>query len=216
MPQTRPRGHLALPATGTGRPVLVLHAWWGLNDTIAKLCARLADVGFVAFAPDLFRGQVADTIPGAEALSDGHDRAQAKSDIADATRLLLERAGDSDDELAVIGFSFGAFYALDLSVADPEHVRSVVLFYGTRPGDYRGSKASYLGHYAESDPYEPQSEVDGLEKALRDAGRPVTFHRYAGVGHWFFEPDRTEAFNAEAATLAWNRTLAFLRGERAR
>ena len=43
------------------------------------------------------------------------------------------------------------------------------------------------------------------------AGRPVTFHRYSGTGHWFFEPDRPQAYNQEAASLAWDRTLAFLK-----
>ena len=111
----------------------------------------------------------------------------------------------------MIGFSLGAFFALELSVTDPEHIRSVVVFYGTRPGDYESSRAAYLGHFAETDEFEPQAEVDDLEEALRGAGRPVSFYRYPGTGHWFFEPDRVEAFNPEAASLAWERTLAFLR-----
>ena len=111
----------------------------------------------------------------------------------------------------MIGFSLGAFFALDLSVADPEHVHSVVVFYGTRPGDYSSSKAAYLGHFAETDAFEPKSEVDKLEAALQRAGRPVRFHHYKSTGHWFFEPDRTQAFNQTAADLAWDRTLAFLK-----
>ena len=69
----------------------------------------------------------------------------------------------------------------------------------------------YLGHFAENDEFEPQTEVDALEDALRQAGRLVTFYRYPGTGHWFFEPDRTDAFDAAAAELAWDRTLAFLK-----
>jgi carboxymethylenebutenolidase len=71
--------------------------------------------------------------------------------------------------------------------------------------------AAYLGHFAETDAFEPQSDVDKLEAALRRAGRPVSFYRYIGTGHWFFEPDRSQAFNQAAASLAWDRTLAFLR-----
>ena len=52
--------------------------------------------------------------------------------------------------------------------------------------------------------------VDVLEAALQRAGRPVTFYRYSGTGHWFFEPDRPQAYNQAAASLAWERTLAFL------
>ena len=56
-----------------------------------------------------------------------------------------------------------------------------------------------------------QQLVDHLEASLRSAGRPVTFYRYPGVEHWFFEPDVTQAYNAAAASLAWDRTLAFLK-----
>ncbi len=149
--------------------------------------------------------------PGAEALSDALDANRAKADIAQAVRFLGERAGQPEQGLAVIGFSLGAFFALDLSVTDPAHVRSVVVFYGTRPGDFGGSQAAYLGHFAAADPFEPQSAVDDLEANLRRAGRPVSFHRYDGTGHWFFEPDRVDAFKPAAANLAWDRTLAFLR-----
>ena len=109
-----------------------------------------------------------------------------------------------------MGFSLGAYYALDLAAADPEHIRSVVVFYGTGGGDYSTSKAAYLGHFAEHDEFEPQTNVDELEESLRRAGRPVTFYTYAGTGHWFFEPDRS-AYNPAAASLAWDRTLAFLK-----
>jgi carboxymethylenebutenolidase len=206
------RGYLALPERGDGPGVLVLHAWWGLNDTIKAFCTRLAEAGFVAFAPDLYHGKVADTIADAETLGQALDanHIQARAEIRDATRFLGERAGQAERGLAVIGFSLGAYYALDLSVADPEQISSVVIFYGTGVDDFNGSKAAYLGHFAENDPYEPQSNVDSLEEALQRAGRPATFYRYPGTGHWFFEPDRSEAYNQAAASLAWERTLAFL------
>jgi dienelactone hydrolase len=51
MSNTQPDGYLAIPPGGEGSPVLVLHAWWGLNDTTRRFCARLAESGFVAFAP---------------------------------------------------------------------------------------------------------------------------------------------------------------------
>jgi carboxymethylenebutenolidase len=213
MPYPQPDGYLAMPRTGKGRAVLVLHAWWGLNETIRALCTQLADSGFVAFAPDLYHGKVADNIADAERLGNALDtnHNQAKAEIAEATRFLQERAGQVDRSLAVIGFSLGAHYALDLAVAEPERIDSVVIFYGTGGGDYSRSRATYLGHFAEMDQFEPQSNVDNLEAALRHAGRPVTFYRYVGTGHWFFEPDRAQAFNQAAASLAWERTLAFLR-----
>lgn len=209
----QPQGYLAVPSSGSGPGVLVLHAWWGLNDTIRTVCTRLAEAGFTAFAPDLYHGAHADTIADAETLSSAlfGNLEQPRAEVAAAVAFLDERCGRAEEGLAVIGFSLGAFFALDLSTADPERVRSVVVFYGTRPGDdYGNARAAYLGHFAEADAFEPRADVDALEAALQRAGRPVGFHRYAGTGHWFFEPDRTDAFNAEAAHLAWERTLAFL------
>jgi carboxymethylenebutenolidase len=213
MPDTVPDGYLAIPPAGQGSPVLVLHAWWGLNDTIRAFCTRLAESGFVAFAPDLYHGKVADNIADAERLGSALDTKHqlAKAEIAEAARFLDERAGKSGRGVAVIGFSLGAYYALDLSVAAPERAHSVVLFYGTGGADFSRSRAAYLGHFAEADEFEPQSNVDHLEASLRHAGRPVDFHRYRGTGHWFFEPDRSQAFNQAAASLAWDRTLVFLR-----
>jgi carboxymethylenebutenolidase len=206
-------GFLALPERGEGPGVLVLHAWWGLNDTMRAVCTRLAEAGFVAFAPDLYHGKVADTIADAETLGKALDSnyLQAQAEIADATRFLSERARQAEGGLAVVGFSLGAYYALNLAAADHEHIHSVVLFYGTGGGDFSTSRAAYLGHFAENDPYEPRASVDELEESLRRAGRPVTFYQYGGAGHWFFEPDRADAYNEAAASLAWDRTLAFLR-----
>lgn len=213
---TQPQGFLAAPSAGKGSGVLVLHPWWGLNKTIKGLCTRLADSGFVAFAPDLYHGKVAKTIPEAEALGGALDanHVQAEAEVFHAAQFLHERVGEPGGGLAVIGLSMGAYYGLQLSAAHPENIRSVVLFYGTTGTmelDYSRSKAAYFGHFAENDPYETKSNVDTLEKALQQAGRPVTFHRYPGTSHWFFEPDRSDAYNETAANLAWDRTLAFLR-----
>ncbi|MBK8232437.1 MAG: dienelactone hydrolase family protein [Candidatus Eisenbacteria bacterium] len=247
MTSSAPDGYLAAPTTrathGTVSAVLVLHAWWGLNETTRGLCRRLADAGFLAFAPDLYHGKVADTIEGAEALSQALDAGQARADISAAMRFLTEQAAASSGsagtagtagiagtsgisgtsgtagtggsgspgKLGVIGFSLGAYFALELSNQEPERIGSVVVFYGTGHTEFGRSEASYLGHFAESDPYESAAAVEELEQLLRKAGRPVTFHQYPGTGHWFFEPDRAAAHNALAADLAWNRTLAFLR-----
>lgn len=213
MSDTQPKGYLALPSKGMGNAVLVLHAWWGLNDTIKAVCNQLSEAGFVAFAPDLYDGKVTDQIAEAEILSSSLDENfnQTKVDLVDAVTFLKERAGSGDTHIAVIGFSMGAYYALDLSVTSPESVRAVVIFYGTGSMDYSNSKAEYLGHFAEADEFEPQSEVNNLEETLKHAGRPVTFYHYNETGHWFFESDRVQAYNQAAANLAWERTLAFLK-----
>lgn len=211
--QKQPDGYFVPSATGPGPGVLVLHAWWGLNDTIKAICDRLAQAGYTVFAPDLYHGKIAATIPEAEALGKKVDEneQQTRAEIAEAARYLEARAGSDGSGLALLSFSLGGYFALDLAASEPERAKAVVLFYGSGGGDFSRSRAAYLGHFAENDPYEPAEYVDELEAELRKTGRPVTFYRYPGTGHWFFEPDRPEAYNEEAANLAWERTLAFLR-----
>jgi carboxymethylenebutenolidase len=213
MTNTQPDGYLAVPPGGKGQPVLVLHAWWGLNDTIKAVCTRLAEAGFIAFAPDLYSGKVVDKVADAETLSSAlfDNLAQPRADVAAAAAYLSELAGPDERGLAVLGFSLGGFFALDVSVSAPEQIRFVITFYATRPGDYSRSQADYLCHFAETDEFEPEENVQEMEEALKKAGRPVTFYRYKGTGHWFFEPDRVQAYNQAAASLAWDRTLAFLK-----
>jgi len=214
MATTQPDGFLAEPAGGdSAGVVLVLHAWWGLNDTIRDLCRRLANAGYIAFAPDIYHGQVAATIPEAEALrqvfgtSEGTD--PAVGDVVAAAQWLYARAGQPAGGLAVIGFSLGAFYALLSATLLPEQIGKVVIFYGTGPTEFDAARAAFLGHFAANDPYEEREYIDATRAALEAAGRPVTFYDYPDTGHWFFEADRPE-YNAPAAALAWERTLAFL------
>lgn len=209
---SHPAGYLAVPATGKGPGVLVLHAWWGLNDTIKGFCDRLARAGFVAFAPDLYHGRIARTIPDAEALGhalDAHYR-EARAEVLASTTFLASQTHEGG-QLAVLGFSLGAFYALDLAANDPD-IHSVVVFYGTGgPMDFSRSKAAFMAHFAENDPYNSPDDVDVLEESLKKASRPATFYTYPGTGHWFVEPDVTKAYNVAAAKLAWARTLRFLK-----
>jgi carboxymethylenebutenolidase len=211
MSQSQPDGYLAAPDSGKGSPILVLHPWWGLNATIKAFADRLAQEGFLALALDLYHGQIATTIDEAEKLGGALDERvdQARAEILEAVSFLKERTGA--ESITVIGFSLGAFYALDLSARAPDSVSSVVIFYGTGPADFSKAKAEYLGHFAGDDPFEPPENVAELEADMKSAGRAVTFHTYPGTGHWFFEPDRADAYNPKAAQLAWDRTLAFLK-----
>jgi carboxymethylenebutenolidase len=119
----------------------------------------------------------------------------------------------SGNELGTVGFSFGGYWALWLASQKPEAVRAVTIFYSTGEGDFQRSKAAFLGHFAETDPFEPEAGVKALEKSLRGANRPTTFYTYPGTGHWFFEKDRQDAYRAQAAQLAWERTIAFLHNQ---
>jgi carboxymethylenebutenolidase len=203
-------GYLAAPEGG-GPGVLVLHAWWGLNDIFKSVCDRLAAEGYVAFAPDLFQGRVASTIHEAKKLVEIADSEWSEfiGEAADeAVDVLLHRS--QSPRIGVIGFSFGAAWASVLAAMRPANVVAVVLFYGAYAPDLTPATAAFLGHFAENDPYEPRVGMDELQSALKAVGRPATFYVYEGTGHWFFEPDRRDAYNPEAAQLAWERTLAFL------
>lgn len=209
-------GYLAQPPTGPGPGVLVLHAWWGLNDQVRDVCDRFAAGGFTAYAPDLYDGLTADTPEAAEELAGPlfGRIPEVRSELRRALAVLRAEATGTDAAVAAVGFSLGAFFALDLSVAAPEQVRAVVTFYGTRPElDFAPAEARYLGHFAAADEFEPLEAVSALEKALREAGRAAEFHTYEGTGHWFFEADRADAYVEAAARLAWDRTLEFLRDE---
>src|SRR5690348_14071172 len=102
-------GYLAEAAHGNGPGVLVLHAWWGLTEPFQRVCDRLSQAGFVAFAPDLYRGKTAATIEEAEELSRAlnRDEERAIGDIAAARQFLRQcaatHAADSRGKLAVIG-----------------------------------------------------------------------------------------------------------------
>ena len=72
------------------------------------------------------------------------------------------------------------------------------------------SKAAYLGHFAETDPYMSEEEKEQFEDSLKALNRPTTFFTYPGTGHWFMESDRPDTYSPQAAQLAWERTIAFL------
>jgi carboxymethylenebutenolidase len=207
------QGYLAIPPTGKGPGVLVLHAWWGLNDFFRGFCDQLAQEGFVVLAPDLYGGKVVRTIEKAEQFISQWDEEQAVPPIIlPAVDTLCKHSSVTDHGLGVIGFSLGGYWSLWLAQKMPELFRAVVLFYGTNGGggDFQQSKAAFLGHFAEMDPYETTDTIQELEKNLKGANRPVTFYTYPGTSHWFFEKDRPKAYRAQATQLAWERTIKFL------
>jgi carboxymethylenebutenolidase len=213
-------GYLATPDAATGPGVVVLHAWWGLTEPFRHVCDRLAAAGFVALAPDLYRGKTAAQVGEAERLSAALDQESERvsGDIRGAARYLREHSAaspaDGRGALALVGFSLGGAYALDTSVNLADEIAAVVIFYATYTGpDYHRARAAYLGHFAEHDPFEPAESVAELEQALKTAGRSATFYTYPGTTHWFFESNRPDAYDAAAAALAWERTVAFLNAE---
>jgi carboxymethylenebutenolidase len=192
---------------GATTGVVVLHAWWGLNDDVIAYADRIADAGYAVEAPDMFAGRIATEPDDADRLSQTGDKV-ADGIVLAAVDHLAARLGP-DAPLAIVGFSFGAGYAIWAPSEKPRLGGSVV-YYGAYAGEFlKRSNAPLLGHFAEDDPFTSEDEIRELEEAFRAAGRQATIHRYAGTGHWFAEPSR-DAYRKDAADLAFRRTLDFL------
>jgi carboxymethylenebutenolidase len=200
--------HLRIP-DGAAAGVVVLHAWWGLNEDVIAYADRLAGAGYAVAAPDMFHGQVATERADAERLSQQGDAGGADAIALAAVDLLASRLGGSA-RLAVLGFSFGAGYAI-WAPSERDRLVATVVYYGAWAGPFvTRSTAALLGHFAERDEFTSDDEIREMEEAYRAAGREATTHRYPGTGHWFAEPSRTDAYSPEAAELAFSRTREFL------
>jgi len=206
------RGYLASPVKPRGG-VLVLHAWWGLNDFFKGFANRLASQGFLALAPDLYDGPVAKSVEEAKAFHSKIDDDRVKRIVLGATDYLHSDPSMSGRKIGVVGFSMGAAWSLLLSTLKPETIGAVVVFYGSYPIDFSKSQASYLGHFSPDDEWEPVADVRATEEKIRGAGREVAFHFYPGTKHWFVEENRPVEYNRDASDLSWKRTLEFLDSE---
>jgi len=202
-------GYLAAPQDG-GPGVIVLHAWWGLNPFFKEVCNRLAAQGYTAIAPDLNQGKVAESIESAQKIMSERDFEFTRAVVNQAMGILHQMPGVQKGKLGVVGFSMGAAWALVLASHAPDEIAAVVLFYGGDLVDFSRMRAVCQGHFAENDEWTPVDESRQIESELRLAGLQTDFYIYPGTGHWFFEEDRPEDYNAAAAQLAWSRMIAFL------
>ena len=210
-PQESPMdAYLCLPKAPNGVGVLVPHPWWGLTPSFRTLCDRLADEGFVVLAPDLYHGATAQTIEDAERLSSTLNPDTVMHEIQQSVAQLHTHPLVRKPMVGVMGFSLGGWWALWLAQQTGSTVGAPVVFYATSGDDYGASSSAFQFHWAESDDYEPASEVTRTKESLSAAGKVAEFFVYPGTTHWFFEPDVTAAYAPEAAQLAWERALAFL------
>jgi carboxymethylenebutenolidase len=185
--------------------VLVLHAWWGLNDDARTYAERLRGEGFVTEVPDLYHGRVAATIADAEKLAKGLDGARATTDVDAALTKLAGRA----DRVAVVGWSMGASYGLELAQARSAGIGALVLYYPGMDDVYADAKLPpILVHFADHDEFESLADARRVE-LVASARSTAQFHVYPGTKHWFDEPSRPE-YDKAASEQAWKRSLAFL------
>ena len=205
------RGYLAKPANASGKlpAILVIHENRGLNPHIEDIARRLALSNYIAFAPDAL--STLGGYPGdedkARELFGKLDQKKATEDFVAATTFLKGR-DDLSGKMGVVGFCYGGGMAHTLAARLPE-LNAAVPFYGNHPPaeDAARVKAPLLIHFAAVDD-RINAAWPAYEAALKAAGATYTAQQYPGTQHGF-NNDTTPRYDAAAAKLAWERTLAF-------
>jgi len=211
----RVQAYVATPASGRGPGVVVIQEWWGLVDHIRDVCDRLARAGFVALAPDLYRGETASDPDSAGRLMMGLEIPRAARDLDAALHTLQSQSEVVGAKVGAIGFCMGGQLALFAATRNAK-IGAVVDCYGVHPNvtlDLAGLEAAVLGVFAERDAFVPAEAVRKLEAELRAAGKRADCTIYPGVDHAFLNDTRADVYDANAAARAWSEIVAFLRAE---
>jgi carboxymethylenebutenolidase len=207
------KGYLARPAKGKKLPtVLVIHENRGLNPYIEDVARRLAKAGYMAFAPDGLTsvgGYPGDDEKGAAAFRQV-DGKKMTEDFVAAAKWLKTRP-DSKGKLGAVGFCFGGGMVNQLAVRLGSDLNAGVAFYGRQAGvaDVPKIQAPLMFHYAGND-QRVNEGIEAYEAALKTNNKKFESFMYDGKQHGFHN-DTTPRYDAEAAKLAWERTLEFFR-----
>jgi carboxymethylenebutenolidase len=205
-------GLMAKPAGVTGPlpAVLVIHENRGLNPYIADVVRRFAKAGYLAFGPDGLTplGGYPGTDEQGREMQASLDAAKLMEDFLAAFEFLRD-SPESTGRVAAVGFCYGGGVCNALAVAYPD-LAAAVPFYGRQPdaADVPAIRAPLQLHYAGLDE-RINAGWPAYEAALKANGKTYEAYIYEGVNHGFHN-DTTPRYDAEAATLAWDRTLAFL------
>lgn len=205
------KAYVAKPANAASKlpSVLVVHENRGLNPHIEDITRRLAVDGYLAMAPDALTplGGYPGDEDKARSLFAQLDQTKTRQDFLAASALLKGRP-DSTGKIGVVGFCYGGGMAHFLATQLPD-LAAAVPFYGNHPPaeDAAKVKAPLLIHFAAVDE-RINAAWPAYEAALKAAGVRYTAHQYPGTQHGF-NNDTTPRFDAAAAKLAWDRTLAF-------
>ena len=211
------RGYLATPSSGSGPGVIVVQEWWGLDSGIKAVTDRMAEHGFVALAPDLYHGELAqhDEMDKAGELMQALPPDRAARDMSGAVDRLLELEQTTGEKIGVVGFCMGGMLSWILAATRPDRVAAAVPFYGYPTGDaqpdYAAIEASIQGHFAEQDDFFPPEGVRELQSTLEGLGKDVDLTVHEGTGHAFMaEHDAMDTYDEELAERLWPRFTDFL------
>lgn len=207
-------GYLSVPESGKGPGIIVIQEWWGLTDHIRDTADRLAALGFVALAPDLYGGSI--THDGEEAGQMMAELPEAKGAqlLAGAVDYLLANEHVTSEKLGVIGFCMGGGFVLQLAAQQGEKIAAAVPFYGIGqgvPNDFSGIRADIQGHYANFDEMYPPEQARAQEEQIREqSGANVKYYFY-DAKHAFHNDENTAGnYDPEQAVIAWERAVGFL------
>jgi len=206
------QGYLAIPHSGSGPGVVVVQEWWGLVGHIKDVVDRFASEGFVALAPDLYGGESTKEPDEAGSLMMALRIPEVQKQLAGAADALLIKSDAG--KCGVVGFCMGGQLALYGAAAEPDKFAACVDFYGIHPNanpPLENLAAPVLGIFAEDDEYTGPAAVQALDYKLNNLNKPHEFITYPGAQHAFFNDQRPEVYDPEAAADAWRRTLAFLK-----
>ncbi|MBI4927065.1 MAG: dienelactone hydrolase family protein [Anaerolineae bacterium] len=201
----RPQGEGPFPA------VIMIHEFYGLNESIVGKADGLAQEGYVVIAPDTFRGSTTAWIPRAiyQVIT---TKPEAVNQDLDAVYDYLEGLPEVDaGRIAIMGFCYGGRTSLLYSLHN-NRLAATAIFYGSLETDAEALKSlpgPVLGIFGGADQSIPLAEVDAFEQALQQAGVPHEISVYEGQPHAFvtsMEDIRAGGVQGEA----WAQLLGFL------
>ena len=206
--------------------VLVVHEWWGLNDYARKRADMLAELGYTAFALDMYgTGKVADHPDDAksfmQAVTSNMPEAEKRFDTA---QMILQRQPTVDPRhIAAIGYCFGGGIVLHMARVGDD-LDGVVSFHGSlgtaKPAEKGKVKAKVLVFTGAADPFAPPETVSAFEQEMQQAGADYQLISYPGVKHSFTNPGADSfakrfgmplAYDKHADEDSWQRTQAFFK-----
>ena len=203
---------VAWPAGRSGAPaVVVVHEWWWLNSQIRGVARRLAQEGYVAIVPDLYRGRVAGDAELAHELYRGLAEDRALADIDAAVSWLRAQPRTAKARIGVVGFCMGGRLSQLVAIRGGG-VSAAVMYYGRPETDARAIaalKVPLQAHFGGEDQGIGPEQIEALRVSLAKAGRSSDLYVYPGAGHAFMHEGRP-AFRPDAARQAWARMLQFL------